>query len=419
MDKERKGKLVVKIGCVMAAITLWLYISNTQNPLVNYTIKKVPVHIKNADIISQNKLALTKQDNYYVDIKVQGRASEVYKAKAGDFNIIADLSGYIVRKGENRLPVEIEKMPSNLTVVNNGDLWVKLDIDEVVERTVSVLVNLKGNSSNDKVVKETITNPNEVKVLGPSKQVGLVDKVIGTVDISKVSQSKTVPVNVRPVDPSGEEVKGVKIEPSRVYATLGINITKEVPIKVDTVGTIANNFNLNGVEPSKDKVKISGEEKVIRNITFIKTEQINLNGLTSNSNKEVKLVIPRDIEVLGNIGAINVAIKITPKEVVPKEEPIPDSVKKVEKEFTSTINITNLSKDLIANIDKEKLNFKILGDEKVLNNLSESNFKAYVDLSKVKTEGQSSIKVELTLPKGVTLVSKEFTEVKVDVKKKQ
>lgn len=423
MDKERKGKLVIKICCVLAATILWLYISNTQNPLITYTVKKVPVQIKNEDILSKNKLSLVKEEQYYVDIKIQGRSSDVYRTKASDFKVVADLSGYLVRKGENKIPVEVQNMPSNVSIVNNGNLWVELEIDEIVERNVSVSINLKGNKSNEKFIKDTIVSPKEVKVIGSSKNVNLVDKAVATIDVSKLSESKTLSVDVTPVNASGANIKGVELDPPTVHVSVGVNITKEVPIQVDTTGYVPDRFKLDGIELSKNKVKIIGEEKVLKEINYIKTEKIDLSSLTKDSSKEVKLIIPEGIYTLDNIKVIKVKVKVTSLEIkdnnVENDNKKPTNSKKIEKEISSKINIINIQDNLTANIDKERISFKVLGEDGIVNRLSENNFKAYVDLKNIKSEGQKNILVSIELPSGVTLVSKEFSDVRVDIKKKQ
>lgn len=422
MDKERKGKLVLKICCVLAAMFLWLYISNTQNPLITYTVKKVPVEIKNEDILAKNKLTLVKKEQYYVDIKIQGRSSDVYRTKASDFKVVADLSGYIVRKGENKIPVEVQNMPSSVSIVNNGNLWVELEIDEIIERTVAVSINIKGDKSDDRFIKDTIASPKEVKVTGPSKNVNLIDKAVATIDVSKLSESKTLSAELVPVNPSGAKVNGVELDPPIVHVSIGVNLTKEVPIQVDTIGNLGDRFKLEGMELSKDKVKILGEEKLVRDIKYLKTETVDLSSLTGETIKEVKLIIPQGIDTLDNIKVINVKLKVKPKESRPNagddqntEQP---TSKKIEKEISAKINMINIQDNITANIDKEKISFKVSGDENIIKNLSENNFKAYVDLKNVNSEGQKTMAVTIELPHGVTLVSKEFSDVKVDAKRK-
>src|SRR3712207_4754656 len=163
MDKDRKEGIVVKICCVLLAFALWLYITSTQNPMVTYTIKRIPVQIKSSEVLLKNKLILQKQSGYYIDIKVQSKSSE-QKAKASDFKAIIDLSGYVVKKGENKLPIQIERSPSNVSILNNGDLWLNLSIDEEIEKIVPVKINLVGKSQSGSFVKDVISNPNKIKI---------------------------------------------------------------------------------------------------------------------------------------------------------------------------------------------------------------------------------------------------------------
>ncbi|GAA0784327.1 CdaR family protein [Hathewaya limosa] len=403
MDKDRKEGIVVKICCVLLAFALWLYITSTQNPMVTYTIKRIPVQIKSSEVLLKNKLILQKQSGYYIDIKVQSKSSE-QKAKASDFKAIIDLSGYVVKKGENKLPIQIERSPSNVSILNNGDLWLNLSIDEVIEKIVPVKINLVGKSQSGSFVKDVISNPNKIKILGPSEKVNLVDRVVGTFSVNKNTEMKESVINVIPVDASGNEVKGVNMDADSVHVSLGVNMTKEVPIKVVTKGSVSDNLKLSKLEPSISIIKIIGDEKVIKNINYIETSALDLSSISASTSKEVNLVLPTGVEILNNIKVINVNIIMDEKST--------------ERTLSSKINIENLAPNFNAQLGKELISYKVTGSENIINGLNENDFKVYVDLSGAK-EGNNMVNINIVTPQGVSLVSKDFTQMNVKLMKKE
>ncbi|HQA61257.1 MAG TPA: CdaR family protein, partial [Tepidanaerobacteraceae bacterium] len=103
----------LKIISIVAAIIMWLYVMNEQNPQVTYVIRDVPVRLQNLD---ENKFAL-KDDSaeYKVNVKVKGRRSLVADIKPGDIYAYVNLRGRI--EGDNLIRVDITT-PTNIELID-------------------------------------------------------------------------------------------------------------------------------------------------------------------------------------------------------------------------------------------------------------------------------------------------------------
>lgn len=400
MDKEQKKLMFVKVCCVLLAFSLWLYITGTQNPSVTYTIKKVPVQIKNEEVLSQNKLSLLKDNNYYIDIKVQSKSSEV-RAKASDFTVSVDLSGYVLKKGLNKIPIKVEQSPTNVSIVNSGELWLEINLDEIIESTIPVKINVVGDTNNNKFLKQIVPDPKEIKVVGSSKVVESVKIIEGNLEVKKDMDLKSVTVKVKPVNVKGDEVTGVTLETNTVHVMLGINSIKSVPVKVITKGQSSGTFKIGDVSPST--VKIMGDENVINGISYIETEPLDLSNIRETSTKKLSLILPQGIEILD--GSQNVDVKVTV------------GSKSIEKDFTSNIQVLNLNDEYAYEIEKTSFSYKVSGNEDVIKNLEESDFKVYVDLKNIG-EGKHNVQIKVDAPSGVSIVKKDSNKVNVTLTKK-
>ena len=64
--------------------------------------------------------------------------------RAEDFTIVADLSAYALKSGEQKIPIEIRRGPDNISVVNNDNLFIKVVLDERMETKLPINVSITG-----------------------------------------------------------------------------------------------------------------------------------------------------------------------------------------------------------------------------------------------------------------------------------
>ena len=82
---KTKQKIIVQVVSLFISIGLWLYVTNTENPIRTVEVSKVPVQLLNANALSDQGIALVPNQNIYVDLKVEGYSQDVYKLNKDDF----------------------------------------------------------------------------------------------------------------------------------------------------------------------------------------------------------------------------------------------------------------------------------------------------------------------------------------------
>lgn len=402
MEKEKNGQLIIKICCVFAAFVLWLYISNIQNPIITYNLKHVPVELKNIDSLSQYKLILAEQEEYFVDLSLRGVSSEVYKIKSQDFKIIADLSAYRVKNGENRIPIEINQSPENINIMNSANLWVKVNLDELIEKTVPVKINIKGVASDGYYVDKPIVKPSEVIVYGAAKYVNAVNRVEGEIYVTNSENDISVSTALMAVDSVIRTIKDVKVQPNFADVLVPIKRMKKVKIEVDTEGVLNEKYIIKSITPVINEVSIVGYDDVIKHINYLKTEPIDLEKIIANKVVEAKLIIPDEAKIIDNSDTINVKIEIE---------------KIIQKNMSIDINIKNLDEKYEAQLDNKVISLVLEGTESAFDKLDYANITCDVDLMSL-VEGNQVVPVNVYLPENLTLISQNHEMVKVGIKEK-
>ena len=143
MDNGNEKKIVVRLVCLLLSFGLWLYVTNVENSVRKSEIRDVEVELVNTDSLKESKLALSPNQKFTVDVKIEGPANYIYRVNKEEFKLKADIGLYALKKGENNVPVQIVNYPQGILIKNNNTLAVKVNIDDLVEKEVDVKSNIK------------------------------------------------------------------------------------------------------------------------------------------------------------------------------------------------------------------------------------------------------------------------------------
>lgn len=399
MEEKSKEQWIIRICCFIAAFSLWLYVANSDNTMKTVKIP-VPVQLVNQDAIATARLVPLPNQKYSVTLSIRGKAMDVYSAKADQFKVVADMSSFSLKKGENRVPIEIKMNPTNINVLNE-DLWVKINLDDLIEKTVAVKTDIDVKTKFGYFAGEPIVKPSNVTVSGPYDYVNAVSSVTVKGEAKDVDKDIYMNYQAFAVDAGGKVISEVKVEPGTVDVTIPVKKSKEVAINILTKGNLPNGVILKSLEATEKKVYITGDEDILGKINGIDTEPIDLSKLSSSTQIKIKLNLPKDIKLVDSSELIDVNIVID---------------RTIQKTIALTVELRGLPSGFTANSKDLNVSLVISGNESIINNLKDGDIKAYVDLS-AATEGEADHNVSLTLPSGITQVSLDKKSIKVNVVK--
>jgi YbbR domain-containing protein len=406
MELKKRQQLIIKIVCVIAAFGLWLYISNTDNNIISYTVKNVKVELINVDVLAQYKLAEMPTSEYTVNLTVKVLASDVKTIKPDNFKVVADMAGYSLKKGENRIPFEVKIKPDNVTVVIVSDMRVRVNLDDLLEKTVPVKIEISGKPKTGFQALNPIVKPTDVLIRGAAQYVNKVTKVVAKCNVAGLDKDANLIIPLIPKDAGDSIIEHVSV--IRDYAEISIPIkkVKTVGVNIKTKGVLLNGTIFKAAVPIPDKVDIAGNEADLQGIDSIDTEVIDLSKIRAesyqNGTLEAKLVVPENIKLVNSNGTINYKI---------------DNSKIIQKTLNLDIQYKN-SNLFIVKPDKAQLILVVSGEESVMNKLTSADILCYIDLS-AATEGDIELPVLLgNLPDGVSKVSATPATLRINIIKK-
>jgi YbbR domain-containing protein len=407
MDKEGRQELIIKICCVVAAFVLWLFITSTENPVTAYKIKNIPVQILNTDSLTRSNLVLVPGQELFIDLSIKGaNTSMLLDKKVEDFTVVADLGAYALKTGQQKIPIEIKKSPDNINVLNNDSLFITINLDELIETKLPISLDISGKPKEGFYASEAKLSEKFATVVGGSKFVNLVKKVLIEEDIEGLESDITKAYKLIPVDAAGKEVKEVTIKPPKVDVNIPVRKTKSVGVTAKTTGEINTNFKLGSIKVAPERFDITGSAAELNKLESLNTEAIDLSKITnSTTTMEVKVIIPDGLSLVSGDAQAVVKVVINLNKVV-------------KKELSVDIKYINLDPKYEVKLASNKDKIVISGTEASINALVLTKITATLDLATL-VEGEHTLLVKLNIPEGINLLSQVPDKVLVTITKKQ
>ena len=405
MDKSENRTLIVKVICVLLSLGLWLYVSTVENPLRTYELKNIPVELTNEDSVTNSKFAIVNKPQFTVDLKLEGSSNEVVKVKKEDFRIIADMSAYALKNGENNIPVQIITCPENIDVKNNGFLGIKVNLEELVEKNFTIKSKVKVTYKEHIYEKEQTISPKTITVTGGKSSVEKISEAILTGEEKDIDKNNESEYGIKFMDSLGNEVDNIKSDSQTAKLSIAITNGKFVPINLKTKGAVPQGFILEGYELSKNSINILGDSQNLDKIESIDTEVVDMSSLQADSEMEVKLNLPEGISVENRENTIKVKFKVIKEETTTKN-------------LVCNVQYKNLNEAFSLDSSNSTTNIIVTGSQTDLDKISSKNINVILDLANVKAEGTFNYTPQATLVNGNNVTISDVGSVNIVVKKK-
>jgi YbbR domain-containing protein len=398
--KNKRGEIVIKACCAIAAFILWLYIYNVENPILDKNIT-VPVNVINNQVLAQSKLAPDIENGITIKITVRGNVSEINGLKEGDFDLRADLSAVDIKKGENKIPVIVEKKPASVKVTNSDNLFIFVNVDDMVEKKVPVNIVLEGEAREGYYALQPETEYKEATIKGAKKLIEKIQYAVIRCDVTDAYKNISLDAKFQAESAGGVIYKYVVVEPDNLDLTIQVKKTKTVPVNVELNGKLEN-FGIGSILPANDSIEIAGDETVLQNIAAINTEAVDISQLNGAKTINSKLIVPEGIVVVGNNSEIKLNILYS---------------NMVSKMLTVPVKTRNLSSTLKATLDQNTATVNLSGVASDMSSLTPDNVECYVDINGLG-EGKYEVMVKLKLPEGISKLSLNPEKIGVKIEKK-
>jgi len=232
---------------------------------------------------------------------------------AEDFRATVDLADVKPDGVPVSVRVDVTAIDPRVTILEVTPRTIQVVLDQSIRKTVEVVVD-RGTPPPGLDIGETVVDPPQVAVAGPSMAVNRVVSVRASTPIDASGLDIDREVQPVPIDASGEIVTGVELDPRTVHVTIPIFTNKEsrtLPVNPMITGTPAAGFRIAAVEVTPLTVSVEGDQDQLVALIRADTEPVPVFGATSDVSTTVALSLPTGVTPLG-VNSISVTVRIEP-----------------------------------------------------------------------------------------------------------
>lgn len=313
-----------------------------------------------------------------------------------------------LRKAKKR---KINKQVLVFSIIGAIFLYGVIGINQRNEKVFSCRLRLEGLNS-DYIITNNI--PEFIKITVKDKQ-KVLDSITEEdfnvhIDLSKIKEANNYSLRVDYDLPKTATnftnallFSSIELNPTRIEVNIEDLIQKNVPILLDTKGSLPKGYTLKEKLLETDYVRIQGPKNTVSGITAIRTEIIDLSNEVDSFKRYVNLISPNPYVVFLSKSNIEATFRV---------------VKTIETAVYSydTIELTNLKRRLNAQYNlTNKIAVTVTGDKEVMAGVSKSSVIVSIDCSSISYPGEHTCRINVSVPQNVTLVSIKPDTVKLTI----
>ncbi|NBI29982.1 CdaR family protein [Chengkuizengella marina] len=410
MDKWLGNITVVRIVAVIFGILLWAFVQLDQQvatpppSVIDYIeqsrgIDDFPITISNLGE------GLHIQDKYYssvnvvlkgkeTDIKPVSKENEKYKIELDLSNKLAGIHHIELDSIGFPDDVEVELYPPKVTVI----------IEEIITTSLPIDIKVKGEPGEGYEVKKPILSAEEVSITAPSSVIEQISTVQSSIDVTNVREDIVTELPLKAYDKDSKQID-VGINPATVKVEIPIlSPSKTLDLRVNLRGETPKGYSVVSFKQSVDEVTLYGSQDVLEDYNVYDDIEIDLSNLTSDRVSSHILTIPDGIK------------KIEPQKVEVEIIIVPSETKTFANFPITIIGLNTKEYEIAFNEPKDGLlDLMIEGAPSILENISENNIDATVDISGLPP-GSYERSIQLTLPNFVKYGGDSPLKVSLEIK---
>ncbi|WP_317315753.1 CdaR family protein [Peptostreptococcus russellii] len=300
-NNDRRNNIKTKIISLLTAIALWLYVIAVVDPDEKKVIENIPITITNANEVLKDDFVIYPKEDFKTDITVQGKLSEIQKLNKNNVHIYGELINPV--EGQNI--VNLRTNISNRVSRELKDNTFVVDLEKKISKTVELTVDVPPAMKDS--VEEVDPEVKEIEVSGPRSLVNKVDKAVAVLNYNEKrdKDEARMELKVKAVDKDNKAVD-VELSQKTVKVDVKYTVEKLVPVKLNYDG---EEFNVNEFTVTPEKLTVRGRADLVNGLEYIYTERLGDKELKGDEDKKVKIEIPENTRIKGDISEVTISRK--------------------------------------------------------------------------------------------------------------
>lgn len=399
MNNFLKKDSTIRITSIIIAIILWFYVVDIQNPEAQITVKDVPVKLVNVEAIEEFGLSVMNKEKQSVTLVFKGRRKSLVNINNKSINAFADLKG-LNKSGEYPVMIQVDLPADRVDIIDKKPYNLMVVLDHLVQVQKEVKIVTTGVLGTNFVALEPEVKPNTVTLKGPSSKMNSIEDLRVYVDLNGQTKDIITKQKYEIYNKNNEKVTsaGITADVDVVEIVYPIIKTKEIPVVLDTEGSVRDDLALINTEIKPDRIKISGREEDVDKATQALTYLVNINNIQKDTEVEVPIRLPAGVNFFESPEKVKIKINVE---------------KQINRTFqVENIKVVNVPEGLSYMLSTKKLNITLKGSESKLKNMEGTSINVSADISNLDV-GVYDVPVRVNAGADISVVGAHTVSVKI------
>ncbi len=407
--------VVLKLIALLTGFLIWLFVTNSDDPVKTILISNVPITITNESSVADIDKVVQPEGSGTVTLRVSERRSVLNRLSrtGSDFSVVADME----------MITDMNTVPLTVTCTNSSVTWdeielspssLKVKLEDKVEQAFPISVTTSGSTASGYAVGTTEPDIGRTILLaGPVSLINIIDKVTAPVNVNGMQEDAQLSSTLRVYDKNGSELTDSQLGLLEFKTSDGIalidrgvtvsvvmwKVQSDIRLKIFTYGEPEDGYRVGSVTTIPDTISLAGTDEALNELqgTLEVLEQISVAG--ADSNLEVELDLSETLTEMENLkmlpdadSTLTVNIVIEKSDDVAMDYPL------------SEIELQNEPENMkLVFTPADKIVLSIHSEDPADRQLSTEDVSVSIDLSECSEPGNYEIPVEVTLPDGYEL----------------
>jgi YbbR domain-containing protein len=305
--RSRPFLFFVSLG---VSVLLWFFVASGRDRGISRDLA-VPLELHN---LSRELVILGAPET--VEVRIAGSAAQLSRLAPKNVHAFVNLQN--LHPGDYTLPVRAEIPPTfELREIKPSEVSLRLVAME--SRTFVPQLRVMGDFSEGVSLLRTEMEPREVVVTAPKGVLEGLSEVVAEIysrNLEAREGDVLYPVSLKPRGDFLRPPELLRIEPSQV--SLSFTLSRKIERKLVTVspvfeGEISEDYRMEEMRISPEKVLLSGPPGSLEAILSVDTEPVNLQGATGDMTYTSRVVLPPGEKLTAEPREVTVLLKVVPR----------------------------------------------------------------------------------------------------------
>lgn len=200
---KAEHRLFLQFFSIMLAITLWIIINYTEDPIIDATISDIKIEYRGLDTLTQQGLTIPNSFKQQIlTVSATGKRSDLIQIirKAKAYVNVSDIKD----AGTYTLEVQTELPVDNVSVSKEKNKTLDVTVDRIVSKKIPVVV--KQTDKNKDFLVKSIAQQESITLTGPETMMSNVSSVLVAVSTINMKEDNTQEYSYRIMNSNNSEV---------------------------------------------------------------------------------------------------------------------------------------------------------------------------------------------------------------------